>query len=87
MDLITRWFGHEVVPKINWKPSNPYEFITGSLEVAEWKFILKSNHNARNAIVFAIYGLGAYWALSKIFRRKKNGDTAKTEEETTTTTS
>ena len=87
MNLITRWLGHEVEPKIAWKPSNPYDFITGSLEVKEWKFILKSNHNARNAIVWAIYGLGAVWLFNKIFRRKKNETETKTEKETNTTTS
>jgi hypothetical protein len=55
--LITRWLGHEVNPQIQWKPSNPYQFITGSLEVSEWKFILKSNHNvlfAGSLIIFIV---------------------------------
>lgn len=45
LDILTRWLGHDINPQIKWKPSNPYMFITGALEVPEWKFILKSNYN------------------------------------------
>lgn len=70
MYLIDRWLGYEKEPTIAWKPSNPYEFITGALEVGEWKFILKSNHNARLAIIWSIYGIGFVSIASRLFNRK-----------------
>jgi len=43
---ITRWLGPEN-PKMvwHWKPSNPYDIITGSIEVEEWIFIQDSTYN------------------------------------------
>jgi hypothetical protein len=72
MDLITRWLGYNKQPEIAWKPSNPYAFITGALEVGEWKFILKSNHNARFAMEWIIFSLGFYWFIIRLFRRKED---------------
>lgn len=72
MYLITRWLGEEVTPAIRWQPDNPYDFITGALEVGEWKFILKTNHNARFAIVWGTFGFAFYWMLERMFRRNKN---------------
>lgn len=72
IDLINRWLGYEAQTVVAWKPSNPYAFISGALEVSEWKFILWTNHNARFAIIWMIYGFGFYWFLEKIFKRKKN---------------
>lgn len=82
MNLIERWLGYNKSPEIAWQPSNPYKYITGALEVEEWKFILKSNHNARFAIIWAIYGLGFYWLMEKLFGKKKH-DTSKAKEERT----
>lgn len=70
--LIDRWLGYEITPQIAWKPSNPYAYITGALEVSEWKFILKTNHNVRFAIVWCVYALGFYWLTERLFRRKRN---------------
>lgn len=71
LDLITRWLGVEVQPELRWQPSNPYDFMTGALEVEEWKFILKSNHNARLAIIWGIYGYGAVVLIRRLITRKK----------------
>lgn len=79
MYLIERWLGYENESTIAWKPSNPYEFITGALEVGEWKFILKSNHNARLAIIWSIYGIAFMTVLNK-FKRKKKNEIAQTQE-------
>jgi hypothetical protein len=64
LDLITRWLDYEVPATFRWKPSNPYLFITGGLEVTEWKFVLKSNHNC----LFLAFGIGF---IILIFRKKK----------------
>ena len=85
MWLIDRWLGYEVSPGIAWKPSNPYAFITGALEVGEWKFILKSNHNARLAIIWTVYALGFYWLMEKLFKRKKYVSVKAKKEDTATT--
>ncbi len=57
MYLVERWIGYEKQPEIAWKPSNPYHYITGALEVSEWKFIIYSNINARIAIMCAVYAI------------------------------
>ena len=76
MNLITRWLGQEKQPVIAWKPSNPYSFITGAIEVSEWKFILKTNHNARFAIIWGVFGWFAYSVISQMIRdRKKKHET------------
>lgn len=76
MHLITRWLGKELDPVIQWKPSNPYDYITGALEVSEWKFILMTNHNARFAIVCIIYSMAAWWLVEKLFGITKKKKTA-----------
>jgi len=75
--LVTRWLGQEVVPNNQtpswkWKPSNPYDFITGAIEVSEWKFLLKSDTNIRRVFVLAVYGFGFYWLMRRMFRKKEN---------------
>lgn len=72
MWLIDRWLGYEKEPQIAWKPSNPYAFITGALEVSEWKFILKTEHNARLAIIWSIYGIGFYILVERLFKRENS---------------
>ena len=69
--LMTRWLGHEVVPAIQWKPSNPYDFITGAIEVSEWKFILRSNHNAMFLITWAVFGYFIFWMADRFYQKKK----------------
>jgi len=59
-ELMTRWLGYEVVPEWKWMPSNPYSFISGSLEVSEWKFFLKTNRNA----IFFISLAGIGWIIN-----------------------
>ena len=69
--LLSRWLGHEVEAEVKWKPSNPYLFITGALEVREWKFILMSNWNA-TALAGVLLVL--VWAYFILFRGKKEKD-------------
>ncbi|KKN79339.1 hypothetical protein LCGC14_0341210 [marine sediment metagenome] len=73
---IGRWIGQEVKPEWRWKPSNPYKFVSGELEVEEWHHILW----VRNAtglgqmlfvIVFGIYGYGVYFVMMRLWKRKQ----------------
>lgn len=82
--LVSRWLGHEVEPEWKWKPSNPYDFITGAIEVSEWKFILKSDTNIRRVFCLAVIGVGFYWIVGGIFRRKKDVAVETQEKDITT---
>lgn len=69
--LFTRWLGYETKAEWRWKPSNPYHFITGALEVSEWKFILKTNHNMLLAMTSGLTSIAIYLAITKYSNRKK----------------
>ena len=71
--LLTRWLSQKTNPEIAWKPSNPYDFITGAIEVSEWKFILRSTHNVRFALASGIIGWFIYWLTLRTYDRKKKG--------------
>ncbi len=60
-------------PPAQWhyKPSNPYDFITGAIEINEWKFITWSNKNMLLVVALAIYGYGAYYFAMGMFRKRK----------------
>lgn len=70
--ILSRWLGYEVKADWHWKPSNPYDFITGALEISEWTFILKSN---KNMLMVGISGLGSIalylFATKKLARKKE----------------
>ena len=55
--LMTQWLGYDIEPEWKWKPSNPYLFISGALEINEWRFFLKSNRNALFYVGLAILAL------------------------------
>jgi hypothetical protein len=67
MELIKRWQGYELNPQIAWMPSNPYDFITGSLEVSEWTFILLARHNIRFIAIWAFFGYFVYWIGNRLW--------------------
>jgi len=69
--LMTRWFGHERTPEISWRPSNPYDFISGSLEVIEWKFILHSSHNMRFLFTWGTFGFFLFWIFDRYYLKRK----------------
>jgi len=78
-DYIGRWIGQEVKPKWEWKPSNPYKFISGQLEVAEWHHVLwvRSPSGLGQmlfVIVFGIYGYGVFFVLKRLWSRRKEGE-------------
>ena len=53
----------------HWKPSNPFEFITGSIEIRKWCFITLTNWNVLFFIGFASAGLIVnhllWWVIGK----------------------
>ncbi|MEE9304553.1 MAG: DUF2723 domain-containing protein [Thiotrichaceae bacterium] len=70
-EYVGRWIGQEIEPSIQWKPSNPYLYISGQLEVAEWHHILWSSHNAFYVISFIVYGFGLSWLVMRFWKRKR----------------
>ena len=84
IDYIGRWIGQELTPSWQFKPSNPYKYITGQLEVVEWHHILMSNKNAVFVIFCGLCGYTVFWVFTGGFRRKKH-EIRNKEKETTTT--
>lgn len=85
---ISRWVGAaEVNPKVQWKPSNPYDIITGAIEVEQWNFIVQSNRNAMWLFVLVIGGMIMGWycgAIGRKMLKKKVRKNVPTEVETKT---
>jgi len=71
-DYIGRWIGDKVEPEWRFMPSNPYKFISGELEIAEWHHVLRSNHNANFVIMICLYVVVFMLVLDRLSRRKKN---------------
>jgi hypothetical protein len=63
----------------HWIPSNPYKIIDGSLEVAEWKFITLSNHNAFFFLSLLIYAFGLTYLVVKFLNKRNAKDTKEIE--------
>ncbi len=57
----------------HWKPSNPYDIITGAIEVQEWNFITLSNRNMLFFIVVIGFSLFTYWMMLQAWEKKKKG--------------
>lgn len=60
----------DVVP-IQWKPSNPYDIITGAIEVDEWTYIVFSNYSVLTFVMLGTIGLVPVWILYMIIAKKK----------------
>lgn len=71
---ISRWVGEsEVIPRWQFKPSNPYDIITGAIEVEEWVFILQSNRSVLFFMEYTAFGLFCLWVIRYLLKgRKKN---------------
>lgn len=63
---IGRWLNQPTIASWKWKPSNPYSFISGALEVSEWNRILLSNWNVKFFAGLASLGLILNWLLWKL---------------------
>lgn len=72
-EQIEKWLGSaNVVPQWHWKPSNPYDTITGSIEVEQWNFILQSNKTAMWLIVhFGLPFIIVMLILNRFIKRNK----------------
>jgi hypothetical protein len=60
-------------PSWNFKPSNPYDMVTGAIQVKEWVFVNYSNYNIRLFASLIVAGLILNWLvfiLPKRSRRK-----------------
>lgn len=54
-----------------WKPSNPYNIITGAIEVNEWVYIVLSNFSLLTFGMLGVIGVVPAWFLWSIVVRKK----------------
>jgi hypothetical protein len=54
-----------------WKPSNPYSFITGSIEVTQWQFLALSNYSCMMFTVLGGMGYVLVWIIWKVVFEKK----------------
>ncbi len=70
-DYIGKWIGQEVEPEWKWKPSNPYKFISGQIEIMEWHHILKSTHNCRFLFTWAVFGYFMFWIADRYLTGRK----------------
>lgn len=68
---LTQWEGY--VPKTEWqfKPSNPYDILTGKLELTEWKWTLQSTWDVKFFFAAGMLGVIINWFLSGMPRHKK----------------
>ena len=75
---IGRWIGDEATTDWKWKPSNPWKFISGKLEISEWHHVLWVRNPTGLGqmlfiIVFGIYGYGAFFLTMRMLKKRKKG--------------
>lgn len=59
-------------PKLKWKPSNPYDIITGAIEINEWRYLTWSNYSMMTFAMMGIIGLvPCYIGYQVIVKKKK----------------
>ncbi len=72
-----------IVPQWQWKPSNPYDILTGAIEVESWNYIVVSNWNVLFFAGLISGGLILNWLIFVLpTRRKRHEDTVLESEET-----
>ena len=54
-----------------WKPSNPYDIITGAIEVEEWIYIIFSNYSVLTFMMMGTIGFIPIWIIGMVVIRKK----------------
>jgi hypothetical protein len=74
-DLINR-VPIEPAGQWHWKPSNPYDIITGKIEITDWQFVTISNHNVlyTSLVIVILYLL--YLSIENRFKKVKSADNA-----------
>jgi len=75
-DYLSRWWALETEPELRWKPSNPWKYMAGELEVSEWHHLLWVRNPTGLGqmlfiIIFGIYGYGVYFFLMRMWKRKQ----------------
>lgn len=63
-----------------WKPSNPYDIITGAIEVEEWIYIIFSNYTILTFTMMAFIGAVPCWILYMFIIKKKKWSIKKAKE-------
>jgi hypothetical protein len=56
---------------IKWMPNNPYDFITGRIEVTQWRLETLSNYNCLMFLMLGFIGFAGVWFFQKIVLEKK----------------
>ena len=57
---------------VKWRPSDPYDFITGAIEVEEWVYIVHSNYSVATFVMLGVIGMVPVWVIWKgVLKRKK----------------
>jgi len=55
-----------------WRPSNPYDIITGAIEVEEWVWVVFSNYTVLTFVMMGMIGAVPMWvAYMVLFKKKK----------------
>jgi hypothetical protein len=72
MNEITQWAGYEVKTDWHFKPSNPYDILTGKLELSQWKWTLQSTWDFKFFFVLFIIWLVGKWFMAGMPRKKKD---------------
>lgn len=54
-----------------WKPSNPYDIITGAIEVNEWVWIVFSNYTVLTFVMMATIGAVPVWIVYQFVIKKR----------------
>jgi hypothetical protein len=67
-------------PNWKWKPSNPYDIITGSIEVEEWIYIVFSNYSIASFMMMGGIGAVLFWIVWMIVVKKKKWSLRKHKE-------
>jgi len=60
-----------------WKPSNPYSIITGSIEVKEWTWIVFSNYTVLTFTMMGMIGAVPMWIAWQVLIKKRKWSASK----------
>jgi hypothetical protein len=85
-DSLTWGVRHFPSTEWHWKPSNPYDIITGAIEVEEWKDILVSNYSCLMFGMLGTVGFVPAWIGYKVIVEKKKWSLKKNKEVRTSVT-
>jgi hypothetical protein len=58
-------------PTVLWKPYNPYDIMSTSITVTEWKNVLLSNYNVLTMVMLGTIGAVPLWILWQLIIKKK----------------